>query len=386
MTKCPNCFQNLPETAFAWVCQSGRCEQTDDPVAGRYAGVAVRGGTLTTETRPGDAKRNWKPQEAVACPVCNDPSTEACPLCHSPLLPGWRTAHVTCFAMNGARATGKSLYIAVVVKQLEQLTMRLGTTLAPANNRTREIYLKVYEQPLFEERGLMSPTPASNTEASYQREPLIFSLGMVKGLRRFIVIRDVAGEEMEEPPDQATHLQFLANADAVLFMFDPLAVPSVRARLVDLVPAQLRSGGDPVVVLNNFLNLVGGTVPRLGVILSKFDALQELRRVEDVEWRTIMSNTGAAFLRDPSQESATYDEDDGALLHEEVKSLLYQLDAGAVVLNLENPHDGRKIPYRFFAVSALGESPDGSQLNSRGIAPFRCLDPLKWVLSSTGVL
>jgi hypothetical protein len=288
--------------------------------------------------------------------------------------------------MNGARATGKSLYIAVVVKQLRQLARELGTTMQFANNSTRETYTQVYEQPLFLERGLMPPTPRSNTDNSYQREPLIFSLGMIKGVRRFVVIRDVAGEDMERPPSQATHLQFLAHADAVFFMFDPLAVPNVRAKLVDLVPAQLQSGGDPVVVLGNFLNLVGGSVPRLGVILSKFDALQELRQVEDVEWRSIMSNSGAAFLRDPSDDGTTYNSADGALLHEEVRSLLYKLDAGAIVLNLENPQDGRKIPYRFFAVSALGESPDGRELHARGIAPFRCLDPVKWVLNAVGVL
>ena len=34
--------------------------------------------------------------------------------------------------------------------------------------------------------------------------------------------------------------------------------------------------------------------------------------------------------------------------------------------------------YRFFAASALGESPDGKMIHSGGIAPFRVLDPIKW--------
>jgi hypothetical protein len=386
MTKCPGCFQEIPESEYVWICETGRCDRTEDMPASRYAAMTVTTGTTVTQTRPADAKRGWRAWEDVVCPECQEPASEACPTCHRTLLPGWRGTQVTCVAMNGARATGKSLFIAVAVKSLGQLALRLGTTLAYADSKTREVYTDVYERPLFLERGLMAPTPRSNLDSSYQREPLIFSLGMIKGIRRYLVIRDVAGEDMENPPEQNGHLQFLAHADCVLFMFDPLAVPSVRAKLVDLVPAQLQSGGDPVTVLGNFLNLVRGRVPRLGVILSKFDALQELRRVDDKEWSGIMSNTGAAFLRDPSEDSPHYDADDGDLIHEEVKSLLYKLDAGAIVVGLENPHDGRKIPYRFFAVSALGESPDGRQLATRGIAPFRCLDPLKWALSDAGVL
>ena len=386
MTKCPSCFKGISADDFVWVCKSGRCKQLEDTVASRFAGHSVVTGIVMAESRPVGAKRGWNPTADVICAECGELAEHACPTCHYPISAEWRKAQATCVAMNGARATGKSLYIAVVVKQLKQLAIELGTTLSFANNETRDTYTNIYERPLFLERGLMAPTPRSNTDSSYQREPLIFSLGMVKGIRRYIVIRDVAGEEMEHPPAQAGHLQFLAHADAVLFMFDPLAVPNVRAKLVDLVPAQLQAGGDPVAVLGNFLNLVGGSVPPLGVILSKFDALQELRRVDDSEWRSIMSNNGAAFLRDPSEETTAYDGQDGALLHEEVKSLLYKLDAGAIVINLENPQDGRKIPYRFFAVSALGESPDGRELHSRGIAPFRCLDPLKWVLDSAGVL
>ena len=39
---------------------------------------------------------------------------------------------------------------------------------------------------------------------------------------------------------------------------------------------------------------------------------------------------------------------------------------------------------QLFAVSALGHQPRGDKLGSRGIAPQRCLDPLKWALSRAG--
>ena len=386
MTKCPQCFHALETDLFMWICQEPSCDVMDDVDASRFAGVDVRNGLPYWVRRPVDAKRGWAPNATVNCAKCKVPAAQACPQCHHVLLPGWYESETVCLAMNGARATGKSLYIAVVVKQLQQLAIMLGTTFSAANDITRDVYSTVYERPLFVERGLMKPTPRAETGDTYQRDPLIFSLGVVKGKRQFVIIRDVAGEEMEAPPAQPGHLSFLARADGIFFMFDPLAVPDIRSRLVDLVPAQQFTGGDPLIVLGNLLRLVGTAAPRLGVVLSKFDALQALRLVDDESWRLIMSNAGAAFLRDPSQQSPAYDHDDGELLHAEVASLLYKLGAGEVVLTLENPHAGQKIPYRFFAVSALGESPDGDQLNSRGIAPFRCLDPVKWVLDSVGIL
>ena len=44
------------------------------------------------------------------------------------------------------------------------------------------------------------------------------------------------------------------------------------------------------------------------------------------------------------------------------------------------------LPHRYFAASVLGQPPDGNHLNVRGIAAFRCTDPLYWVTSSVGVL
>jgi len=385
MTKCPSCFSLIGDASFAWVCTTGRCTQTLDPDATRYANQDVLTGTRYALDRPADA-RNWTPPAGLECPECKEPMHDACPSCHVALPIGYRSGQATCIAMNGARATGKSLYIAVVVKQLEEMVEQLGSVLRPANDETQRTYSTVYEQPLFVARGLIAPTPPSQSANAYQRIPLVFSLGTIAGVRRFVVIRDVAGEEMETPPSRAGHLAFLRNADCIFFMFDPLAVPSVRDKLVDVIPAQKGSEENPLTVLNNLIRLAGGHISRLAVVLSKFDAVQRLSEVEDVAWSSVMSNAGSAMLRETDHARPAYDAVDGGLLHEEVKTLLYAMNARSIVLTLENPHEGGRIDHRFFAVSALGESPDGQQVNARGISPFRCLDPLKWTLARTGVL
>jgi hypothetical protein len=197
--RCPSCFQVLPEDEYRWACRSGQCPVKPDDIASQYAGVPVSAPPITRVTRPADAGRRWEPARPT-CASCQGPCQEVCPRCHHALLEGWRQAHSTCIAMNGARATGKSLFIAVLIKQLDQLMGLLNTTVEFANEHTRDTYTRIYEQPLYEARGLMPPTPSANTDNSYQRDPLIFSLGVFRGSRRFLVVRDVAGEDMENPP------------------------------------------------------------------------------------------------------------------------------------------------------------------------------------------
>lgn len=148
-------------------------------------------------------------------------------------------------------------------------------------------------------------------------------------------------------------------------MFDPLRIKGIRDQLHDLLPAQAFSGGDPRAVLNNVLHAVGAAQPKLAVIVSKFDALRVLRDVEGSGVEPDHVERGAAYLRDPS-DTPQYDESDGQLLHEEVRSLLTRLHGGAIVAAVENPSTGMRLPHRYFAVSALGAPPSGNRLHSRG--------------------
>jgi hypothetical protein len=378
VSKCPHCFQTLPADRFAYACQSGQCEATPDEVATALHGAPVSTTPVQVLPRP-DARRGWTPPPAVPCRECRGPAGACCPACHYLLLPGWVDADVTCLAMAGARATGKSFYIAVAVRQLELLAELRNSTMEAATTATRQRYSEIYERPLYEERGIIPPTPPVSTAGSYQREPLIFSLGASEQRRRYLVLRDVAGEDLENLTDGDASMRFFRHASGVVFLFDPLTVPDVRSQLQGLVPHQLFHGGDPRSVLANVMRLIGDGRPQLAITVSKFDTLQALRSVEGTDWSRVMSNPGAAFLRDPGL-GTPYDERDGELLHLEVRSLLQRLHAGSVVAAVESPPSGRPLDHRFFAVSALGDSPEGERLHDHGISPFRCLDPIRWML------
>ncbi|MGU3291491.1 hypothetical protein [Williamsia sp. M5A3_1d] len=387
MTKCPRCFAWIHPDTYKWMCQSGRCETAPDPIATAFTGGPVSSGPLLSLERASVHRDFWPPQaEAAQCPECEVTAPEVCSVCHYVYPAGWRSAQATCIAMAGARATGKSFFVAVGIQQLETALERLGASLEPATTATQETFRKVYVEPLYEKRGLLAVTRKAEVEGSHQREPLIFRIGVWGGVTRYLVMRDVAGEDLEDVEAGGTNFGFFAHADAVFFMFDPLKSQEIRDQLQDLIPSQQRLGGDPKTVLNNLSRQIASGRPKVAVILSKFDALQALERVEGSEWGQVMSNPGAAFHREPVQ-TQQYDDNDGLLLHHETRSLLMKLHAGPIVAAVESRSGGVDSPnHRFFAVSALGDSPVGELVNAKGIAPFRCTDPIRWVLAGNGVL
>lgn len=382
--KCPRCFVHLTSDLYAWEC-SGQCPPANDPKATAATGVATQSRQLQKAQRPSDVRR-WSPPQNPACPTCAKPARDICPYCHFALLPNWREANTVSIALAGARATGKSIYLAILVKQLEQMISQAGSALSFGDENSRRVYEDYYEKPLFEARGIMPPTVAAGAQDAYQRDPIILSLGMLRGGRTYLVIRDVAGEDLENPAEDRTYLSYFARADAVLFMFDPSAVTEVRELLKDYLPRQLNEVGNPERVLENMLRLIGTSPVPIGMILSKFDTMQALREVQDGQWRRVMSNPGAAFTRDPGVFAMAYDRNDGELLHQEVRSLLHLLHAQRFVNSLASPDGGAPRNYRFFTVSALGDAAQGDKLHPRGIAPFRCLDPMRWALANQGLI
>ncbi|MFT4201671.1 TRAFAC clade GTPase domain-containing protein [Gordonia sp. (in: high G+C Gram-positive bacteria)] len=377
MTKCPRCFAALGLDTFAWVDRTP-AQVAVDATASAYAGREVRMGAVSQAHRA-EWGGEWPPKP-------EQPYDAVCPYCHFVLPPHWYFGDTTCITMAGARATGKTVYIAVLVKQLQRFAARLDREVFPVTEETVRRFRDEYEKPLFEDRGILEPTPRAALHGSYQHDPLIFNLGEWGGTRQYLVIRDVAGEDLEAADVGGPAWEFFSRADAVLFLFDPLRVGEVANQLRDLVPVSSNVGGDPRHVLQTVTRLIGSGNPRLAVILSKFDALQALSQVQSSAWGQVMGNLGAAFNCDPSLLGRTYDENDGLLLHEEVRSLLTRLDAGPGLTTMVNPLTGQQYEHRFFAVSALGTSPEGEKLSDRGISPFRVTDPVRWVLAAKNIM
>jgi hypothetical protein len=383
--KCPTCFAFLPHHPGKALCV-GSCTPQQHPQATAVRGYPVRLKTvfdLPAQTSPDG------PPASAACPSCGvQSSQEACGYCYGPVPARWRSAKVTCVAIAGARATGKSLMLAVAKEQLGLLVERFYMSTLTGVGGTDEHFRRHYTEPLYVQRSLLDATESALVEGSVIREPMIFQFterhSDGRQRTRILVLRDVAGEDLErEGTDQA--LSFFSRADAVIALVDPLTVSQIRGMLADLIPGDTRTGGDGVAVVRRVLKLMTTGAPGartsipLAIALSKMDTLQRLVEVRNTQWAAIMARPGSPLQRDPSLSSPAYNHVDGDLLHEEVVGLLEELKATTLTPMLLDTADR----FHYFAVSALGESPAGEMIHAGGIAPFRVLDPFKWVLDAT---
>ena len=387
MPSCPYCFRKLDPMLALYACQNPGCADVEDLVLGRHTGVFA-GPALTPAPPLGEGRKRRRAAGAV-CRLCSyETRLEACLHCHHTLPDGWAAVETTCVVMAGAVSSGKSIYIGVVKNEIDRLAELMNVALGFYDAATAEAYQQLYEAPLYEQRGIMQSTrKAANAEVA-ERTPLLFRLGALNGRPHVLVIRDVAGEDLENRDIDPDAFGFFRHADLVMFMFDPVRVPAIRQMLTGLVPEQKTLGGDPEAVLDNLVRLLRYNRPPeqievpLATVLSKFDTLQLLREADTSDWSRIMRNAGAAYLRDTSLDRAAFDPDDAELLHAEVQSLMDLLGGKQLLTRVE----GDFATWRLFAVSALGAPPSGSRLHVSGIAPFRCLDPIKWVLARRGVL
>ena len=163
MTKCPHCFITL-DNRFAAMCRN-RCSTQPDERATLLHGSPVENPKIGHF----QADPSWVATNLGGCPDCDGPLIECCPNCHMAFPPEWRAGQATCIALAGARATGKSVYIGVLVKLLELFADAHGTTVEFADGASRQMYENIYEKPLYEARGIIPPTPRANLADPWPR-------------------------------------------------------------------------------------------------------------------------------------------------------------------------------------------------------------------------
>lgn len=394
---CPACFTRLDPSIARFRCSSGRCSPVPDPEAS-----VLNGGPISLYPsfpwRPSDQQREMP--QALRCAHCGGPcAVQACPVCHRDLPPSWREATVFTMAVSGARGAGKSVYIAVLLYVLQQYLHRCGRTIRPYTRATQQVYEERYERPLFKENRAMQGTPPMRAETgAYQRDSMIWMISdPVAPI--FLTIRDVAGEDIEKFAGNEAPLSYFARADLVVFLFDSLRLPAMTQILTGLIPAvnQGRLGKSSSEVLPIVLSQMQGGHADFALAFSKFDAFHELPKADIEQYARIMGNPAARFNRDETlmrafvsgrpEESRFSFMEDHAFLDQEIRSLFEMIHERSVTLLAEQAVQGGRIRgVGHFAVSAVGETPPhDEQLTTRGISPFRVLDPLLWGLYRRGI-
>lgn len=388
--KCPQCFyRRRPGPGpMTFSCAAG-CRPVANERSQQVLGYLAYLPPISVWSPPQDKKRA---HEQPACNTCHGPVRLACEGCNFPFPDRWLEGSTACITLAGPRSSGKSVYIAVLVKELARMATALGGMLQAQNEFTQRQYA-IYEQQLFRERKLIAATRPLSPRDGFH-ESLVYSLGTIAGRERFVAIRDVAGEDLEQAAvARPAWLTFLGRADGIVHLVDPFAVAEVRDKLHGIVPTTGLAGAavPPVTVLTNVLNAMAPTPvadrPRYALTMSKFDVMHRLAEVEDTTWRRIMTNPGSAMSWDVRPEAVAtagprglaWNDRATALISQEVAGVLTMLGETTLGNALRNAPGGSP-EYRLFAVSAMGAAPEAARPNPRGITPFRVLDPITWIL------
>lgn len=392
---CPYCFTRLGQDEVVYRCTSGGCSPEPDLVASEMAGWEVPTTNMYRQVRT--EQMDFLPT-AIPCRACSAPcSQEVCPTCHRDLPARWRDNNVFTLAVLGGRGCGKSVYIAVAVETLTRYVQSRGWTISAETTGTHDVYSSRYYAPLFKENKAMDSTPNMETGGAYQRDPLIWSVGGGPVSNLHIIMRDVAGEDVEKRmAGTPKEFSFIDRADLVVFLFDPLMLESVRQVLSGVIPDvdPERMGARPGDVLPRVLDQTVSGSANLALVISKFDSLQQMPQSKS-PLAAVFANPAAHFNQDVtmrrtqmSPEQAWSDfEADSEFLDAEVRALFDLIHEETVTLIADQAvQAGRVRQVRHFAVSAVGESPlHKDQLTERGISPFRVLDPILWGLAAKGI-
>jgi hypothetical protein len=395
---CPYCYEPFGRLEIEFRC-SGRkgwgrpqCKPEPDKVLTEHAGREVTAlPAFAAETL--DTKAD--------CPRCRaSTTTRICPACHRPLPAMFGEIPSRMIALVGAKESGKTVFMTVLVRELMyRLGEQLHASIGPADDNTGHEFASYYEALLYGSDQLLPPTTPA---AASDRTPLVWRLTVgdpdtparrrgrrsVRGLSRgsqawsaLLSLFDPAGEDLLSQQSAEQNARYLAAADAIVLLLDPLQMPEARklAAPGTRLPSPPSGAADtPVSVLQNITDLLLRNAPPgsdgriskpLAVAFSKIDAFQP-------------SLDPTSPLRQAPAPGPQLDEADSLSVHTEVQRLLDQWD-GSLIGRIVRQHYRT---YRYFGISALGETPTKTnQVSERGIRPYRVGDPLTWILSRLGV-
>lgn len=274
-------------------------------------------------------------------------------------------------ALLGAKASGKSNYIAVLINEIrKKMPAQFHCTLdICCSEESRRYYENYYAKPLFEDKRVVEMTQEGAIP------PLIFPLRFLKQRTQkkkmvTLTFYDTAGENLNSIDSMGG---YILNAKGIILLLDPLQVSSIRKKLQGKMTLP-KQNTDTVEILNRVIqnirtvkNITGTINVPIALVFTKMDALEKydiLSADSCLREESEHLRRGAFVLSDFGN---TDIEMRGILenwMDEEVIQMLKQFSK-----------------YSVFGLSALGEIPKDNKISGDEIHPKRVLDPLLWLLA-----
>ncbi|MEV6109595.1 hypothetical protein AB0M28_33545 [Streptomyces sp. NPDC051940] len=383
---CPYCYETFAARAIGFRCNSRqsrtqkRCARRRDDVL--EARMGERGDVGPAFFGP-DGRRPKAP-----CPECDSETTyRICPVCHMTLPVQFGMVENRMIAMVGAKASGKTVYMTVLLHEvMNQIGANLGAALMGSDDSTLRRFQADYQDHLYRDGQLFAGTRPAGANDN-RVDPLVFRFSLSRRGRlrerpqhTVLSFFDTAGEDFNSRESVELNTRYLAGADGIILILDPLQMPGARKLAA---PGTAMPGPDgvdtPVNVLSRVTNMLlaehsARSATRVStptaVVFSKMDAF----------WHRL--EKGSPLQAHPPQHDR-FDVGDSLSVHEEVRQLLREWEGVTIDRMLENTYTD----YRYFGVSALGAGPTrDARVAATGIQPYRVADPLLWLLSEFGAV
>lgn len=346
--------------------------------------------------RKGPAPNEWRTPRRKNVETLTSPkylrhlACRSCPHCGYLLPFNIECAKNISIAVVGDTISGKSHYIASVIHTLRERWLPEYKKSVSLTCLTPEVEVEYYEnvmRPVFVNKEAVHPTqPATGNTSS---RPLIYELKFKSSSgeapkRVNLLFYDGSGEDYAWQERMIRYARHVMYASAIIFLVDPLAFPEVAKQIkaANQLPFDLITGGidsrSPTHAIKSTLQLFeryhGSQAENLlrslpvAMALSKADLFRHVASVAPEHGFLSHSRSGKSLNL---QEINAIDK--------EVRALVKKYK-GHSLLRLSQ----RFSTVSFFATSATGCAPDKQGLY-RVIEPYRCLDPILWVLDHLGV-
>ncbi|MDO4587989.1 MAG: hypothetical protein Q4C95_11950 [Planctomycetia bacterium] len=384
---CPYCFEKANTNAVFFQCINPKCSSLDPQRSALLYDIPVNQLDESQIQKYPTVFRDYSSNalfrlfgcsnpDFAFCPECEmQTSIRVCPKCHSPFPQGVDNLSNLMIAIVGAKETGKSHFIAVLIQKIRSLYKAFNWTLSANDDETMNLYKKHFYNPLYKSNPprILEVTQSARGNAVVKK-PLLYSLGIIRGKRYqsiTLAFFDTAGEDMDSEDQMRLINRYIYNASGIILLLDPLQLPGVRKKLKS---EHLPHEGNAYVgdIINRVANLIrnGRSIPRntriripLAVALSKIDMLQDMIGKSSVIFEN-SRHRGSFNLREFRNINGHIR---GWISHfDEEKSFLQQtndfMNAG------------------FFGISALGGNPDANGFLPFSPRPIRIEDPFLWLL------
>ncbi len=397
---CPYCFMKFSSREVAFRCPNRNCasfNEPDRPLLTFYGKVPddnIKGHIV--------ANTGWRltmPQ-GMKCDVCSQVSyTMTCPHCHNNLPKNLVREGGRIIAIVGARNSGKTNYITVLIDEMFRHMSKLGDFAVQAMDypnsqklSTIKRYSEKFHKQLYEQGTCFEGTDIND---ELTRVPLIYQLSQDRQDPTFLVFYDTAGENFANILGHMTgavgtsenaDVKFLKSADAIIYLLDSFTIPSVHQDLASTLKLPPISAANPKFddifpMLKQYFEQLPDKETRrfqrtpIAFAFSKFDAVLNHPTLAQA-LPNLNSDTNSRFL-----DGRGFDLNDLDSASSTIEAALHEYWHEDNFLNIVHQFFRN---YHFFGFSALGSAPTTGNKVTGGPKPYRVLDPLLWTLHQLG--